>query len=1263
MLIWWLKEGLTSVGFLAMKEEGRRWTDRSNVSNGSVFRVSPTSDPGDKPILTWGSSLEVGIEVIDQQHQRLLKIFNSLVASETESISSDILRVNLADLMKYTRYHFGTEEEMMRKWPITPSHKKMHLKAHQSFINFIDRAYGLAEDNPDDVALHVTAFLAKWLLHHIMEVDSRLAIEVKTCQSGDDLDLVSVQSESLDKALVDSITEMNDNLGLRTFEVLDLNSRLKVEISRSQELAKVNYLMAEVNSAVVLSNDETAFMNLVCAKIVEILGVPLAWIGRPETASRFNLIAAVGDAEFMDVSPANNVPITSDAEESSDEDANGQTLVDPSELAVEIEIRDYVEGARDLARSFSVAVPIIRKGQSWAVLTTCFLPETSIGEITKSVLGEVSKSLSIGLERLDTIEREKKLHEQVEYQALHDALTGLPNRRRLDEYLPGILESARRNNFVVAVGMLDLDDFKMVNDTWGHQAGDIVLQNLAGRLRLRLRTGDLLARLGGDEFVIVFESTGQEDARHQMESVLQRLHEAVDAPFEVAPGCHVTIEMSLGLAIYPLDATDGETMLRQADIALYQAKATKGNRSTWWQMGSNVFAQQDFDQSFDHFGEESIGLLASVQDSIHLAGIDFVDKFYSGLGLEDTAKSIFSNLGLQEMEKLKLSQAEHYKFVLSDSTTQSQLLSEAHRLGIVHSLVGVDNSTMLRAYELYQNLLNSQLGHLQMEPRDKFQLLLVSKGRLNEDLQAQLQTMQATSGAYESHLHRPMPEVGGSWSDIESAEIEELSKLPGILTAVNWRLGSDGSFRFFYVNGQIKDEVSLILDCSGTVPDEMRTSWQCSILAQAWRAERVTSIANLADISKTVDEITAVRRLGIRSAVVVPVFDGQHRVESVVELFGAFLNQFESNGMRQWIQGIQRRWADVKSHYESYSSTPYVTPGLGRQYREELFNGGLEMYMQPIVEIKTGRAVRFEALARLKTGEDLVVTPGAFIPLLGNVELSRLFRLGLDQTLTWAKRWEEHGISVDVSVNLSPTTLLEPDCQNWVRDALDDHEFDPSRVGLELFETLGVVKGAQKEAIEGLREIGVKPVLDDLRSGYGGLLEFSTIPFDTVKVDREIVAQLYSSPLQTLSLLGKIIKLGREFGREVVIVGLEDMGMLEAVMFLGASLVQGYQLAYPMPPDKVEHWIREFAFPTNTDQIQTYLGALTYLLSTAHRASIGDEWFVPDCILAEFLSNKGVEAEPAMLLHHQVHREATLGQSYRRLLQWLIDKVRLSPFS
>ncbi len=1241
-----------------MNEEGRRWTDRSNDSSGSIFRISTVPEFEAKPIINWGSDLEVGIGIVDRQHQRLVQIFNNLVTSQSESVSPVILQTNLIELSKYTRYHFGTEEEMMRKWPITPSHKKMHLKAHQSFINFIDRARGLADDSPDDVALHVTTFLAKWLLHHIIEVDSRLAKEIMACQSGVGVDELTETNGSVSAVLVSSITEMNDNLGLRTFEVLDLNARLKAEVSRSQELVKVNFLLAEVNSAVVLANDQTEFMNQVCAKIVEVLGVPLSWIGRPEAAARFNLIAAVGDVEYMDVSPANYA--TSDRGSNGKDGGGGsnQILGAPSELAVEIEIQEYVDAEGYQGRSSSVALPILRNGQNWAVLTTCFHPGAAVSQTIKDILGQVAKSISIGLDRLDAMDQAKKLHEQVEYQAFHDALTGLPNRHKLDDYLPGVLESAKRNNFVVAVGMLDLDDFKMVNDTWGHQAGDVVLQNLAGRLRLRLRTGDLLARLGGDEFLIVFESTGQDDARYQMESVLQRLHQAVDAPFEVAPGCHVEIEMSLGLAVYPLDATDSETLLRQADVALYRAKATKGNRSTWWQMGSNAFAPPDFDQSFDPFGEESTALLESIQASSSHASTEFVDKFYSGLALEDSAQSILSSLSVSEMENLKNSQAEHFKFVLSDATTQSQLLNRAYRLGYVHALVGVDASLMMRAFSLYRSLLNLQLAHLEIDPRSKFRLVLACESRLNEDVQAQLHAIQVTSGAYGSLLQRSMPDVGTSWDEAESEELEVLSGLPGILAATIWSLDPDGQFQAFRVKGKIADKIVSALARLETDSAEKTTSWHSEILAKAWGSGRTSSLSSLEGVEGVRDQIDRFTELGVRSAVVIPTFSGQRQVESLIELLGEFPNQFQSNLMRQFIQGLQRRWHEIKDHLESFNRAPIVTPGLVQKYNSELFNGGLQMFMQPIVDLRNAKVVNFEALARLRSKNDLLVPPSVFLPLIGEAGLVRLFREGLDQALTWMNRWEEEGLVSGVSVKVPAAALLDPEFKAWVRDALAYRNTSPSRLTLELLDTRRMEDRGLLGVVEDLLELGVRIAMDDLGSGYSGILEISNLPFDVVKIDRETTAQLYYSPLQTLTLLGRLTQLGREFGRDLVIEGLEDLGMLEAAVFLGAPLAQGYQLAFPMPPETVPNWARKFNFPVQNGRIQTYLGALTYFLSASHNDDSEGESTSTECPVGEFLAKQGTEAEEAVLFHLQIHRETTHGQGYQRLLQWLIDKVR-----
>lgn len=173
-----------------------------------------------------------------------------------------------------------------------------------------------------------------------------------------------------------------------------------------------------------------------------------------------------------------------------------------------------------------------------------------------------------------------ELNRQLEYQSLHDPLTHLPNRRALEQQLAQRIESARLAREHLAVGMIDLDDFKPVNDTFGHEAGDRLLINLAERLRQRLREGDLLARLGGDEFVVLLSHI--EPNEQNLPTILNRLYSAIVDDFELGENQKAQVGMSLGLALYPTDGTTGDTLLRRADAALYEAKRSKGGARSWW---------------------------------------------------------------------------------------------------------------------------------------------------------------------------------------------------------------------------------------------------------------------------------------------------------------------------------------------------------------------------------------------------------------------------------------------------------------------------------------------------------------------------------------------------------------------------------------------------------------------------------------------------------------------------------------------------------
>ncbi|MDB5989505.1 MAG: signal transduction protein [Herbaspirillum sp.] len=156
--------------------------------------------------------------------------------------------------------------------------------------------------------------------------------------------------------------------------------------------------------------------------------------------------------------------------------------------------------------------------------------------------------------------------------ATEDALTGLPNRHWLLQNLPGILARAGENGSMLAILFIDLDDFKDVNDSLGHLAGDELLKATAQRLRSLIRPGDSVVRLGGDEFTIVLDPVTGSD----IETIATRIVEAFKAPFELSQGKNF-VGTSIGIGVYPMDGADMETLLKNADIAMYSAKTSKGN--------------------------------------------------------------------------------------------------------------------------------------------------------------------------------------------------------------------------------------------------------------------------------------------------------------------------------------------------------------------------------------------------------------------------------------------------------------------------------------------------------------------------------------------------------------------------------------------------------------------------------------------------------------------------------------------------------------
>ena len=162
-------------------------------------------------------------------------------------------------------------------------------------------------------------------------------------------------------------------------------------------------------------------------------------------------------------------------------------------------------------------------------------------------------------------------------QAQHDHLTGLPNRVLLEERLERSVETARRHGRRLALLFLDLDGFKLVNDTFGHDVGDDVLQQIGGRLASCLRSSDTLARFGGDEFVALISDVRRAS---DVDDVARALLTCVAEPCRVL-GQPITLTASLGVSVFPDDAADASALQRHADMAMYRSKQAGKNRVTF----------------------------------------------------------------------------------------------------------------------------------------------------------------------------------------------------------------------------------------------------------------------------------------------------------------------------------------------------------------------------------------------------------------------------------------------------------------------------------------------------------------------------------------------------------------------------------------------------------------------------------------------------------------------------------------------------------
>ena len=230
--------------------------------------------------------------------------------------------------------------------------------------------------------------------------------------------------------------------------------------------------------------------------------------------------------------------------------------------------RPWHEAGRQSGVVACAALPIVKAGQSVGVLLFFLAKSWAADEEIIALLARLAENVSFALDNFEREETRARAEARVQYLATHDELTGLPNRSKFSQALSEAIVLAERCNRKLGVMFIDLDRFKLINDSLGHAAGDLLLKKVATRLKRCVQDGDIVARLGGDEFVVLLSEASDVE---QVNVLAQNIRSALVKPL-VVHGQECSVTASIGISTFPADAHDEQSLTRSADAAMYFAK-------------------------------------------------------------------------------------------------------------------------------------------------------------------------------------------------------------------------------------------------------------------------------------------------------------------------------------------------------------------------------------------------------------------------------------------------------------------------------------------------------------------------------------------------------------------------------------------------------------------------------------------------------------------------------------------------------------------
>lgn len=1017
------------------------------------------------------------------------------------------------------------------------------------------------------------------------------------------------------------------------------------QLERQQAL--LQSLLGQID-ILISAADEHELLDVVCTQLLASGLFSGAWLGQMSSpqADEFEVLAAGSNGrDVLDALTAEQQAIfcqylarSQFQDEVIIEDTDSSLLTEPWQSFAPLDFKSSI-----------FFIPIHRHEVPWAVLVVVLQHDRPLEILISGTLRRLGELISNSLAQLDLRQRLSTEHEETAYLAYHDALTGLANRRFLDEELPKALARARRNKQSLAVVMLDLDDFKPINDRYGHAVGDELLKTLAARIRQVLRSSDLAVRQGGDEFILLIE--GIECKKDLVES-LKRIHKSLCEPYTfLQTTSH--IQASMGVTVFPQDDAEPDQLIRHADAALYASKDKKREREYPWQWWNDAIVE-DPDAKLSPlertppYGPAAAALLQILEERVEKLAEAFVDLFYQELESTDPASAkIIGWLSPNEYKHLRLRQAEHLKSLLSPNLTEMEHRTQARRVGEIHALIGVSASSMVRAVTIYLHQFDDSTLKFQLGRQDVINLETVITERLSTELAEELEAEQDINQQFQTILVEAdaLSRRTLSWQDFNENMLRLLCTLPG--SKAGW-IGSPSENGRFVVNFSHHTEgVEAILaqyDGGATLPSIIeKKSTELGATGQAFLTGQTQTVASFSTQANIEAWQTLIQNTGIRSSVSIPIMDGQRHPIAVLTLYGGFPGMFETPFRQSFCQQIGFVISQTWQQFNQTHTVSVSTHELDL-WRQAFYSDGIRFVYQPIIDLKTGRLDKVEALARLDLPDGRTIMPGAFISRLNEIQVIHLFKKGLDICLAQLAQWDREQITalLGLSLNLPLEALAHPECHQWVADALARHGVAANRLALEVLENSEIHE--IEDSVLHMRQLvklGVGLTMDDLGSGYSSLIRLNNLPFDTIKIDQALIRSAYNDPPRIIKFISALIHMTHALDLTVVVEGLEHPDLIEAARILGADMGQGYGLSYPLSPEQLATWIRTRAEPDHRDYPQTAMGAIATHWQRANYLETSDQpashSHYSQCPVHRFIVDQQLEGSALDAAHQALH--------------------------